>query len=136
MRPTPRLPEDLGPDISPIPVNLVLLILGAAGTYGAVWISDDYEAVRLSAFAFIGVPLAALFVILESYHPIWRRRYTKAWVSAIVVLSFVFSTGVLPLVNALTAEDQVVKRTFADAPFASMRDYRVGGLGQLFRQRW
>lgn len=136
MRRIHKLPEDLGPDINPVPINILLLVLGAIGTYGAVWISDDYEAARLTLFAFVGVPLTALFILLERYQPLWRRRYTRYWVLSIATLSFVFATGALALANALTADGAVYKRSFADAPFASTRDYRVGGLGQPFRTRW
>ena len=124
------------PIINSVPINLVLVVMAMAGTYGAVWVSDDFDAWRLGMFAFLGVPLAGLYILLECFHPKWRRRFYRYWISSILVLSFVFCTGLLPLINAMTAEDQILKRTFADAPFASMRDYKRGGFGQLFRVRW
>ena len=117
--------------------NAALVLLSALGTYGAVWISDDYDPWRFVILTYGGIPLLAVYLTLEWLSPGWIRRFSPLRRTMIAGIAVAFATGFLPLVNAVTAEDSVVKRSFGDQPYVtSIRDFRRGGLGGLHRRRW
>jgi hypothetical protein len=52
-----------------------------------------------------------------------------------VALALAFTSGVVPLINALTSDGHVVKRTVQEGVGIATRDVQRGGLGWVFAKR-
>lgn len=106
---------------------------------GALWISDEWDDLRLGAIAVIGVPMLAVLWTLEILYPSLHRRFP--WPRGILLASVVVAMGFghVAWINALiAAEEEPI------AVFIQGQTYRTslewqrqrGGLGILYRRRW
>jgi hypothetical protein len=134
--PPPRELQKLEARVQLYALNTTLAVLVAAGTFSTLWISDDFDPLRLACTAYVGIPVAALYSACEWLQPRWRQNWRRQRLAASALLVVIFSIACLPLLNAATATDAVVKRSFSEAPVVANKDYRRGGLGGLFRRRW
>jgi hypothetical protein len=109
----------------------------ALGLYGGLWVLDDWTPERLVALSFAGVPWAVLHLAAGHFRPDWQSRWPRFRRFSLAVVLLLFAPGYALLVNALTADPGVVKRT---VPFGggdvAVRDVQRGGLGILYTTRW
>ncbi len=123
------------------PLTIFLLSLYCVlGTYGSLWISDEFDAFRQGFFAFLAIPLAFLFLFITTYFPQFWRRRRKLQRVHITIMMLAFAWGHVLLLNAVTGGRTErlhdVQQTDEEdkKPMLSMR--ARGGLGILYRARW
>ena len=120
-------------------VALGMLIYCCLGGYGAMWVSDSFDAERTLLYGFFAIPAAVAFFSLLLMEPsyVTRSRVVLSWVyGALLVL---FSWGNVLLVNALTSsKPEKVKTVYKDLrkDRAINLAMKRGGLGMLYRTRW
>lgn len=115
----------------------LLALLLASGAYGALWVSDDFDEPRLALLVYGGLPLAFAYYALWALYPRWRQRWPRLRFGIAGALALIAAlAGHVPMVNALTADEGVVKRTVPAHEMAVQVDARRGGLGMLFKTRW
>jgi hypothetical protein len=118
-------------------VELPLLAVVLAGTAGALWIADDLDEIRF-AFALLGyagVPAAVLYAGARILYPEWPAKRPRLAHGLVAGIGLIFLTGVAPLVNALTTDGKVLKRTVPIGLGVATRDVKRGGLGWLYSTR-
>jgi hypothetical protein len=135
-RPTPYL-KSSGPDHA---VNLLtdafVGLWAAVGVFGAAWISDDFDQERLTILAFFGIPSVALYFFLRLHDREFPHKWRRLYLGLTVWVGLSFLSGILPLLNAVTAEPAVIKRSVAEGTRVVEKDVQRGGIGMLFRKRF
>ena len=116
-------------------LELPLAIYVAVSLGGALWVSDDFDAVRFALLAWFGMPMAVLYFGSRALYPAWPRRMPNLARGVVVTLLLVFTAGFVPLVNAVTTDGATLKRTVATGMGVATRDVKRGGLGWVFRTR-
>jgi len=130
--------DDPRAKLDPTTLACELILLGwiLLGVYGALWISDDLDELRMQVLAFGGIPLAFTYYGLWALRPDLKERWRKGHSLLAGLLALLFLVGVLPLVNAVTSDGKTVKRNVTGIQQLVTRDVRRGGLGMLYTTRW
>jgi len=117
-------------------VWFLFILFICSGSYGATWVSDEFDSLRLSALAFVGVPLATAFLLLAHLAPGWQQRYATLYRLALVVIIAHFAWGNILLVNAFAADDgeQIVAANIGSDALDLPK--KKGGLGIYYETRW
>ena len=118
-------------------MECVLAAFAALGIFGALVISDDFDRFRWMALGYVGMPLAILYGSARILFPLWTTRSPRLGLAVVTTLFILFSTGVVPLANALGSDGTRLKRTIPLGLGLSVRDVYRGGFGWVFAApRW
>lgn len=113
----------------------VLLAYCLCGLYGALWISDEFDMLRLALVAFVGTPAIALFQALYHYVPYWGNRWPITHKFVLLAILIPFTWGNVICLNAVGQEkSEHVNFT----PIARTMPVKVarGAFGLLYKKRW
>jgi hypothetical protein len=130
------------PDPSPnigmtwLATDLALAVSVATGVAGALWVSDDYDALRFILLAFAGAPLAIGHVAIRWLYPEWLARRPRVYWTLVAAVGLSFLPANIGLLNALTSDGRTLKRTVEQGLRVVTKDVKRGGLGVLFKTRW
>jgi hypothetical protein len=114
-----------------------LALYSLMGFLGALWISDEWDALRMQAIAFGGLPIAAIYILLHFQWPKWHTKYPTINVLFIVAQLAIFGGGHLATINAVTGSQKPIKVFMQNQTATSMEWNRHrGGLGILYKPRW
>jgi len=116
-------------------VDLPLAIFIALGVAGTVWVSDDLDVLRFNLVGWIGMPLTVLYFASLSLYPKWPLQMPRLARTMAVGLALTFAGGVATLVNAVTSDQQTVKRTVQTSVGIATSDVQRGGFGWVFKIR-
>ncbi len=116
-----------------------LLIFGILSTFGSVWISDEFDAIRMQVYCLALVPATIFFLFtIKNNQEFWHKRpvfFKRIWLA----LSLLHSWGFILLINAAFSSNKVtigkvIRQDVSDQTFFT--PYRRGGLGHVFRYRF
>lgn len=114
-------------------------ILIFLGSWGAFWVSDEFDQERLWFYGFFLIPVGILFPYLSWFH----KRYASDHMNLFRLLPWIVLTGhlwgIILLINAISGDQHVTYTRLLEsrAEQKSLRvAYRRGGLGFLYRLRW
>lgn len=100
------------------------------GTFGVLWISDEFDSIRMSFYRHIGFPLALGFYCMTLLSPHWLLEKRRIVFSLMAIVSFSFLWGNLLLIdyfNGSNPMDPLGKGVIA---------YKQGISGQLYQTRF
>ncbi|MDD9950843.1 MAG: hypothetical protein OXT67_04685 [Zetaproteobacteria bacterium] len=123
--------------------HLCFLAYSGASVYAAIWVSDEFDPLRMQLYSFVLTPLTIFWFYLcgfPRYAAKWKLALDKrAWVTMLMLCVF-HSWGAFLGMNALTGNNRPVVYTRLTQSRVAQRSmavaYRRGGLGWLFRTRW
>lgn len=120
-------------------LSLAYTLIFLGGSWGAFWISDEFDQERLWFYGGFLIPVGLLL-------PFALYVYRGGWVQAAPVFRYGMILilagnlwGILLLVNAVSGDQPVMYTRLMEsrAEQRSLRvAYRRGGLGLLYRLRW
>ena len=116
-------------------VDLPLAAFITLGVAGTIWVSDDLDMLRFNLVGWIGMPLTILYFASLRLYPKWPLQMPRLARSMVVGLALTFAGGVLALVNAVTSDQQTVKRTVQAGLGIATSDVQRGGFGWVFKIR-
>ena len=114
---------------------IMLFFYLSSGYFGAVWISDEFDTIRMLFFAFVAVPCFALFLGFTLFYQEWWKRWVKSFWALLCVIVLCASWGNFLLVNALGDNQETLVSQTLDDRAVSVAYYR-GGFGWLYRRRF
>lgn len=107
------------------------------GFLGALWITDEWDAIRKTAIGYFGLPTICLYWLARAEWPKWHLRFPTLNLLLLSLQIAVFSLGHIALFNAVSGDKKPLKVFIQDQTTTSMEWNRHrGGLGILFKQRW
>lgn len=113
----------------------LLLLFLATSLYGILWISDEFDAERMSFYGFFAIPALLLYFAQIYYRPSWWSQNPIIFWTYTLILICSFLWGHLLWLNGISgSQKSEVNITMHGAKYNL--SYRRGGLDWLYKPRW
>ncbi|MBF0441765.1 MAG: hypothetical protein HQK54_07680 [Oligoflexales bacterium] len=106
-----------------------------SGTYGALWISDEFDYERTLLYGFFAIPAFVIFAFINLNVPLFRLSYPRFFWGWVIAIFLSFLWGNVMLLNAAGGVEKTrVNLSLKEQAFEF--SYKRGGFGWLYRFRW
>ena len=109
-------------------------IFVGTGSFGALWLSDEFDAARELIFG-VAIPSAVAYFASHYFIPGWRLERPIIHAVTAGGLLLTFAWGNVILLNAIGAEEPVVVALNVKESAMDMDRHR-GAFGIIYRKRW